>query len=356
MSNLPTLKWGIIGAGQISGCFVSDLILDRPDARALHDIIVVGSRSLSKSQGFIAEHLSNSQTRAAGSYESVFEDEEVSAVYVGTIHTTHKELVLAAIAAGKHVLCEKPMALNRGDAERMIGAAREAGVFLMEAVWTRFFPIARELRRVVHEDLEIGEVHRCFADFGIAGFAEVEASHRVKDIRLGGGALLDIGVYSVTWARMAMDGGVGEKAQEMRTVGSQVIDEKEGVDYTTSAIITFPKTKGQAIISSTFWGAGTREILRVEGQAGVVRVFGKYASCPTRMVVSLNGKAEEEERVYEPEKVGFGYYWEADAVAEDIAAGRRENEIMPLQETVNVMEIMDTIRQQNGLVYPQERA
>lgn len=237
----------------------------------------------------------------------------------------------------------------------MIGAAREAGVFDGGGV-DAVFPIARELRRVVHEDLEIGEVHRCFADFGIAGFAEVEASHRVKDIRLGGGALLDIGVYSVTWARMAMDGGVGEKAQEMRTVGSQVIDEKEGVDYTTSAIITFPKTKGQAIISSTFWGAGTREILRVEGQAGVVRVFGKYASCPTRMVVSLNGKAEEEERVYEPEKVGFGYYWEADAVAEDIAAGRRENEIMPLQETVNVMEIMDTIRQQNGLVYPQERA
>lgn len=354
MTNIPTLKWGIIGAGQISGCFVSDLTLSRADARARHEIIVVGSRSLSKSQDFIAEHLSNSQTRAAGSYESVFEDAEVDVVYIGTIHTTHKELALAAIAAGKNVLCEKPMALNRADTETMIRAAREAGVFLMEAVWTRFFPIARELRRIVHLDKEIGEVHRCFADFGIAGFAEVEASHRVKDIELGGGALLDIGVYSVTWARMAMDGEVGEKAEEMRTVGSQVIDEKEGVDYTTSAIITFPKKKGQAIISSTFWGAGTREILRVEGDGGVVRVFGKYASCPTRMVVLLNG--EEEERVYEPEKVGFGYYWEADAVAEDIAAGRKENEIMPLQETVNVMEIMDTIRRQNGLVYPQERA
>lgn len=351
--SIPTLRWGILGAGSISAAFATDLEIKRLEAKANHELVAVAARNLQSAQDFISEHL-KSKPKAYGSYAELYADKNVDIIYIGTIHTFHKQTALDAIAAGKHVLCEKPMALNKKDTLEIIDAAKKKGVFLMEAVWTRFFPIVQTLKKLVHEDKVIGEIHRSFVDFAIKDFDDLPADHRLKDAQLGGGALLDIGIYCVTWARLVMDPNVGNKALKTTVVSSQVIDEKDKVDYTTSAILTFPETKAQSIISCSLWGNLSREIIRIEGKTGVILVYGKYASCPTKIVVSYYDPQKTEE-IFEPFKDGYGYYWEADACALDIQAGKTEDDIMPLSETLNVFDIMDTIRHQNNMVYPQEK-
>lgn len=351
-SSRPTLRWAIVGAGSISAKFAGDLEIDRPDAKANHKIVAVGSSSLERSEKWIADNIKKNKPKAYGSYSEVFADKDVDIVYIGTIHTLHKQPTLDAIAAGKHVLCEKPMALNGKDTLEMIEAAKKKGVYLMEAVWTRFFPLVDTFKKLVHEDKVIGDVHRSFIDFAIKDFDELPSTHRLKDLRSGGGALLDIGMYSITWARLGMDPNVGDKALKMSTVASQVL--VDGVDATTSAIITFPETRAQAILSCTFWGNISREIIRVEGKLGKITVFGKFASCPTKVVVQYNDPSKPDE-VYEPHKDGFGYYWEADAAALDIQQGKLESSIMPWKESLLVFDIMDNIRKESGLVYEQEK-
>lgn len=352
--SLPVLRWGIIGAGSISSKFVGDLEIDRgADAKATHKITAIGSSSISKAEAFISSNIKNNTPKPYASYDEVFADENVDIVYIGTPHPFHKDIALRAIKAGKHVLCEKPMTLNYKDSKELIEAAKQHKVYLMEAVWTRFFPIVQTFKKLVHEDKIVGEVHRAFTDFAIKDFDLLPSTHRLKDVNLGGGALLDIGIYAITWARLGLDPNVGKKALKWTCSSSQVI--VDGVDATTSAILTYPETQSQAIISCSFWGNISREIIRVEGKLGKVVVYGKFASCPTKIIVTFDDP-EKQEIVVEPPKKGFGYYWEADAAAIDIANGKLENEeIMPWDETLLMFEIMDGIRKQGGLVYPQEK-
>ncbi|VVT53531.1 uncharacterized protein SAPINGB_P003620 [Magnusiomyces paraingens] len=354
MSNtLPTLRWGIIGAGSISGKFVGDLEIDRSSyAKANHQIVAVGSSSVEKAEQFIFKNLRKNSPKAYGSYSELFKDPNVDIVYIGTPHPFHKQPALDAINAGKHVLCEKPMTLNYKDAKDLIDAATKKKVFLMEAVWTRFFPIVETFKDLVHNKKIVGDIHRAFIDFAIKDFDELPSNHRLKDINLGGGALLDIGIYSITWARLGLDPNVGKKALKLNVVSSSVMD--AGVDAISSAIITYPEIKAQAILSSSFWGNTSREIIRLEGKLGKITVFGKYASCPTKIKITFDD-SEKEDITIEPPKDGFGYHYEADAVALDIANGKLEDDIMPLDETLLIFKIMDKIREQCGLVYPQEK-
>lgn len=353
-SKLPSLRWGIIGAGSISGKFVGDLEIDRNSyAKANHQIVAIGSSSVSKAEQFISKNIKINKPKAYGTYAELFADPNVDIVYIGTPHPFHKKPALDAINAGKHVLCEKPMTLNYGDTKELIEAAQKKKVFLMEAVWTRFFPIVETFKDLVHNQKIVGDVHRAFIDFAIKDFDELPSQHRLKDINLGGGALLDIGIYSITWARLGLDPNVGERALKTSVVSSQVL--VNGVDAITSAIISYPETRSQAILSSSLWGNPSREIIRVEGKLGKVTVFGKFASCPTKIIVTFYDTSKQE-IVIEPHKDGFGYHYEADAVAIDIANGKLQNEnIMPWSETLLMFKIMDQIRKENGLIYPQEK-
>lgn len=288
-----------------------------------------------------------------GSYEGVYNDPNVQAVYIGTPHTVHKTNALDAIAAGKHVLCEKPFTLNARDAQEIFDAAEKKGVFVMEAVWTRFFPLVKEMKRLLHEEKIIGDIHRSFAEYAILDFDTMDPAFRLKNPELGGGALLDIGIYTITWTRLALDANVGKKAAKSDWLSTQIVS--EGVDALSAGIATYPETKAHGMWSCALYDNHSRQVIRIEGKLGNLIVMGKHHSCPQWFYVEFHDKTKETIR-FEPKKLGFGFYWEADAVAQDVANGKLENEeTMPWAETLAVMNIMDGARKSSGLVYPMEK-
>lgn len=354
----PTLRWGIISTGMISSWFVTDLLIPRHDAKATHIIQSIGSSSLEKGKAFAAQYLPSVTPAPTiyGSYEEVYADPNVDAVYIGTPHAFHKKNCLDAIAAGKNVLCEKAFTLNATEAREVFAAAKKKGVFVMEAMWTRFFPLVQTLQKVVHDEKAIGKVQRVFCDFSQdQKLGEKGPDSRLMNLSLGASSLLDIGIYSLTWGLLGLEtsllGGTrGEVAEKPGVVASASL--LEGVDVATSVILQY--ADGRQGIVTTHAGMGIRtgaSFCRIEGSEGIVLVDGPAAPVPESFTVVKPGA---EDRKIAVERVGKGFYWEADAVAGDIAAGRTESEVMSWAETVRVLELMDEARKQGGIVFPQD--
>jgi predicted dehydrogenase len=223
---LPTLRWGIIATGAISTAFVKDLILTRPDAKAHHLITVIGSSSREKGDAFVKEHLPNitpSPTVYEG-YAGVCTDSNVDIVYIGTPNSFHKQNCIDAINARKHVLCEKAFALNAGEAREVFDLAEKEGVFIMEGMWTRFFPLTLRLQHLIHGEKVIGDVLRVFADFSRNHELEGKGMEsRLKNPALGAGSLLNLGVYSLTWALLVLDAKSGQEAEQVNVKGVQTL-------------------------------------------------------------------------------------------------------------------------------------
>lgn len=352
---LPTLRWGIIGAGAISSLFTQDLVLSRPSAKAQHTITAIGSSSVSKGLKFVQSNLPNTHPvpKLYSTYDQVYHDPNVDIVYIGTPHAFHKSQCLAAISAGKHVLCEKAFTLNARDARDVFAAASEKGVFVMEAMWTRFFPLTLELQRLLHEQKVIGVVVRVFTDFGREqDVLSKDTDSRLRNVELGAGSLLNIGIYSVTWGLLAIeDQARSGEDDEMQIKAVQTL--QEGVDVASTVILYWPKTGQQAICTSTSsFKNPSREFCRIEGTKGHIIIEGDCASCPDAFTVYTKGKKEGEGHEYPVP--GAGLFWEADAVALDIAAGRKEDRVMPWEETVRIMDILDEVRSQGGARFPQD--
>ncbi|KAJ5369432.1 dimeric dihydrodiol dehydrogenase [Penicillium cosmopolitanum] len=350
--NLPTLRWGVIATGMISSWFVKDLVLDRPDAKAHHTIEAIGSSSQEKGQTFAQEYCPHESTTIYGSYEEVYTDPSVDIVYIGTPHAFHLRNCLDAIAHGKHVLCEKAFTLNASQAREVFAAAKDRGVFVMEAMWIRFHPLTRALQVKIHEDNVIGRVQRVFCDFSLdMDIDSLPDDSRLKNPALGAGSLLDIGIYSLTWALLAADPNVGGKAHVPGILASQKLS--NGADVATAAILGYPSGI-QAIVTSSLSFATAPQFCRIEGTEGFIIVQGPGTSAPERFTVHLktpSGDTAAEGITFSFNKPGMGFYWEADAVAVDISEGRIENDIMPWAETIRVLEILDEIRRQGGARY-----
>ncbi|KAH7068343.1 dimeric dihydrodiol dehydrogenase [Paraphoma chrysanthemicola] len=358
-SELPTLRWGIVATGLISSWFVSDLVLSRHDAKAKHVIQAIGSSSIEKGQSFAKKLIPSLSPTIYSSYSEVYTDPSVDIVYIGTPHAFHARNCLDAIAAGKHVLCEKPFALTAFETEKVFSAAAKRGVFVMEAMWTRFYPLMRTLQSVIHEEKLIGEVRRVFCDFSLD--MDIEAlppDSRLKNPALGAGSLLDIGIYSLTWGLVALDRAIGKEAHKPRVIAAQTLS--HDIDVASSMILLFP-TGAQAILTSSLWSRTDSNFCKIEGTEGQIVVSGPGSSAPDMFVVysksgnnASNVGTADTGKIYKFEKPGHGFYFEADAVALDIAAGRTENTIMPWAETVRIMQLLDEVRQQGGARFPQD--
>ena len=185
------IRWGILATGAIATQFVSDLRL-LPDA----EVVAVGSRTTTAAEAFAARH---GIPRAYGSWQELAADPDLDVIYVATPHSAHFEATMTCLAAGRATLTEKPFTLDLATAQCLVSTARDAGVFLMEAMWTRCFPAIRQLNKLI-ADGAIGEVTNVQAAFGLAG--PFPATSRLVDPTLGGGALLDLGVYPVTIAHL----------------------------------------------------------------------------------------------------------------------------------------------------------
>jgi predicted dehydrogenase len=325
------VRWGILGTGAIARQFVRGL-RSLPEA----EVFAVGSRSEASASKFADNR--NIPRRHAG-YHGLASDPDVDVVYIATPHPFHAENATLCLEAGKPVLCEKPFSVNAAEAERVVGLAREKGIFLMEGMWTRFFPLMEEVRRLVSTGV-LGEVRMLNVDFGFR--AEADPASRLFDPGLGGGALLDVGVYCVSFASMVL--GPPTRAVGLPHLGDTGVDEQ--------ASIILEHEGGRLANLSVGIRTTTPQEATIMGTEGYVRIHHPWWR-PSLMTISRPG---EEDETIEAPVAGNGFNYEAAEVMRCLEAGKTESNIMPLDETIAVLRTMDGIREAWGLRYPGEEA
>jgi predicted dehydrogenase len=298
------------------------------------EVLAVGSRSRASAQEFADKR---SIPRRHASYDDLASDPDVDVVYIATPHPLHAENATLCLRAGKAVLCEKPFSVNAAEAERVVKLARERGLFIMEGMWTRFFPLMEEVRRLTSEGA-IGEVRMLNVDFGFR--AGLDPASRLFDPKLGGGALLDVGVYCVSLASMIL-------GQPSGSVGLSHLG-KTGVDEQASIVLEHEG--GRLANLSIGIRTTTPQEATIMGTEGYVRIHAPWWR-PKSMTIYRPG--EESETVDAPVS-GNGFNYEAAEVMRCLETGKTESDVMPLDETISVMRTMDRIRATWGLRYPGE--
>ncbi|MDR1824788.1 MAG: Gfo/Idh/MocA family oxidoreductase [Bifidobacteriaceae bacterium] len=324
----PVLRWGVIGAGGIADTVITNL-----QAATRQELVAVGARSAERAQAFADKF---GAARAYGSYEELVADDQVQVVYVATTHNTHYPAAKLALEAGKHVLMEKAFTVNQREAAELAELAAARGLFLMEAMWTRFLPHMVELRERVAAGV-IGDPLYFSADFGFRN--EFDPDTRFYSPELGGGALLDRGIYPISAAVSLF--GLPEAVVSAATLAPS------GVDAQFCAILDYPSKGAQAVVESAL-NVTTPQAALLAGSAGMVKLPAPFWA-PTALEIAVEGKEPE---VWRYQTVGRGYEYQIAEVARRVAAGETESPVMPVAETVAIMGLMDTIRAQCGITLP----
>ena len=298
------------------------------------EVFAVGSRSEASAAEFADKR---NIPRRHASYEGLAADPEVDVVYIATPHPFHAENAELCLQAGKAVLCEKPFCVNAAEAERVVELAREKGLFIMEGMWTRFFPLMEEVRRLLSEGA-IGEVRMLNVDFGF--MADLDPASRLFDRKLGGGSLLDVGVYCVSFASMVLGRPSG-------FVGLPHLGET-GVDEQASVVLEHEG--GRLANLSIGVRTNTPQEATIMGTEAYIRIHAPWWR-PQSMTISRPGTEDE---IVEAPVSGNGFNYEAAEVMRCLEAGKMESDVMPLDETLSVLKTMDGIRAEWGLRYPGE--
>jgi predicted dehydrogenase len=320
-------RWGIAATGHIAGRFATGL------QEVGADLVAVGSRDQGRADAFADEF---GIPRRHGSYEDLAADPAVDVVYVATPHVRHAADTLLFLSAGKHVLCEKPFALNRAEADVMVDAARAAGLFLMDAVWSRCLPSYRMLREVLAAG-HIGSPLIVDADLGMV--VPFDPRHRLYDIEVGGGATLDLGVYPVQLVSLVL--GPPDRVHGTGHIGPT------GVDELMAA--TLHHADGSLGVVRGAITAPVACDARITGTEGWVTI-GRRMHMPPFLDVTAGGSTERIDVAHE----GEGLRFEAVEVERCLAEGRIESPLMPLAETLTIMSSLDAIRAGIGMTYPGE--
>ncbi|UQA57592.1 Gfo/Idh/MocA family protein [Polyangium aurulentum] len=326
---MKKIRWGILGTGRVAGLFAEGLA--RVDNA---EITAVGSRTQASADAFGDRF---GVPRRFASYEGLARCPDVDVVYVSTPHVHHHPNTLLCLRAGKHVVCEKPFTLDARQARELVACARERGLFLMEAMWTRFFPVMERVRSILRAGT-IGEVRMLLADFGFS--APFDPAGRLFDPALGGGALLDVGVYTVSLASMVL--GRPSRIAGLAHIG------QTGVDEQSAFILGYPE--GQLAVLSAAIRTATPRGATLVGTRGQIEIPMPFWS-PPLMILRVEGQPEE--RIELPH-AGNGYDYMAAEVVRCLLAGALESDRMPLDESVAIMETLDAIRAQWGLRHPGE--
>ena len=323
------VRWGILATGRIAGVFARGL------ADAGSDLVAAGSRRQETADAFGDEFR---VPRRHASYEALAADPEVDVVYVSSPHPMHCENTLLLLEHGKAVLCEKPFTINAAEARRVIVEARRRQLFLMEAMWTRYIPAVARVRELIAAGA-VGEPRMVQADFGFR--AHLNPEGRLFNPDLGGGALLDIGIYVLSLASMVF-------GPRPRDVASTAHLGETGVDEQAGMTLRWPG--GELAVLSCAVRTSTPGEARIFGTEGSLLLHSPFFKCST---LTLK-RGDEEERLEIPVE-GNGYNYQALEVERCLREGRLESETMPLDESLALMELMDRLRAQWGLVYPTER-
>jgi len=312
------LRWGVIGAGGIAAVFAADLELTDSGR-----VVAVGSRDLARAEAF-ADRFAIPNRH--GSYEALVADGDVDAVYVATPHPMHRADAELALRAGKPVLLEKPFTVTAAQARELVALARERGLFLMEAMWTRFLPHVARIRELLAEGA-LGEIVTVIADHG-QWFAE-DREHRLFAPELAGGALLDLGVYPVAFASMVL----GQPTEIL----SMVTPAFTGVDGQTSMLLGYA-SGAHAVLTCTL-AAKSPTRAAIVGTRARIEVEGDFYA-PSRFTLTSR---DGEQVSFDGSREGRGLRFEADEVARCLREGLLESPLMPLDESVAIMETMEAV-------------
>lgn len=355
-----TLKWGIMATGGIAQKFVSDLLQD-PELRGTtdvaHEVVAVASSTSKDRAAAFASQFGLSNAATYGNLEEFVKDQNIDIVYVASPHSHHYRHALLALRAGKNVLCEKAFTVNAKQVEHLIETARQNKVYLMEAVWTRFFPIVKILQQQLFDERVIGAVKRVKTDLSIDFSGEAD-THRMRDPKLAGGALLDLGPYMLVWQFLCGYQDPANKGQAPRVAGAHMTFTNLHVDETSSVLLDFPGSGAQGLgtCSQAVFSANDSAAI-IEGETGYV-VLDNPPYAPQGFSVWTRGpdnKFALKERVREliPEGA-VGLFWEADECARNIRAGRLESPTYPLAESLAVQRVFDEMRRLNNFVFSDE--
>jgi len=321
---MKELKWGILGPGKIARSFADDLAL--VEGATLHG---VASRSLERAETFAEAYQVES---AYGNYDALIQDSEIDILYIATPHDSHMEYAIKAMKAGKHVLCEKPLAVNSVQVEKMIAVSREQNVFLMEALWSRFNPSIIDVLTKLKAG-EIGEIKYVNVDFSVGRNFAPES--RMLNMELAGGSLLDMGIYPVFLSYMifGMPENILATAQFHET----------GADIQTSAILQYQK--GVAHILSGFL-SDSEMIAKIHGETGRINIHRRWHEAQSYEIIK-----EDNSEVFNLPTIGRGYSYEIKESMSCIAQGLIESSRWSHKNSLELISILDEIRESIGLKY-----
>jgi len=321
------LRWGIIGLGNIANTFANDLNLIEG-----HSLQAVASRSATKACNFADTHGAHN---AYGSYRELLDDAQVDIVYIATPHNSHMQLGVDAMSNGKHVLCEKPLGVSHRQVQDLIAASTMYDRFLMEALWTRFNPAFVDVLRVIKEGV-IGDVTFINADFCF--HREVDLQKRLFNPDLAGGALLDVGIYPLFLSYMILG-----YPDEMK---ASSIKHANGIDLQTSMILDYKSAHASlncGLISNS------EMIAKINGTKGSIHIDERWHEAQGYTLIKDNEKTH-----YDIPKIGKGYGHEIMECDECISNGQIESSKWSHDDSLQLISMMDTLRQSNGIIYPFE--
>lgn len=333
MNVIKKLNWGVIGAGIIAGKMAEALKIN-PDSF----LYAVASKDIAKATAFAKAH----NVGYAFSYEEIVHCDEIDIIYVATTHNFHFENAKLALENGNHVLIEKPFTVNAKEARQLANLATEKNLFLMEAIWTRFLPSIKLLKKHIQDGV-IGEVKQINISFG--GFVLPQYEQRLKDPALAGGVTLDMGIYPISFVCYLL----GELPAEIKSMTRL---SETGVDEISNYLFRFPSGCFASI--STSFNIKMKNSAALYGQNGFIE-FPQFQTGEQFTINVHNGTNDiiASREVLEKNH-NNGFIYQVEEVARCIKANKLESEIIPLSETIAIMEVMDKMRNEWGFVYPFE--
>ncbi len=321
------IHWGILGLGKIAHKFAQDLIM-APEAK----LLAAGSRSADKAAAFARDF---GEVRAYSSYEDLVNDPDLDIIYIATPHALHFENTMMCLHAGKSVLCEKPIALNAQQAEQMVALAREKNLFLMEGIWTRFIPATQKVLDLLSDEA-IGEIHYMKSDFGFRVSAPPES--RLMDPKLGGGALLDIGIYPLYLSLLLL-------GKPERMTAEAIINDR-GIDVYCAMIGLFTGNV-KSVMEASFLSNTSTEAF-IYGSKGFIKMKSQFHNC--RDIEVTNYETNTTEGYHFP-ITGNGYFHEIEHVNQCLQQGKMESDLLPHSMSLSLIQHLDKIREMIGLNY-----
>ncbi len=325
---MRNFSWGILGPGGIARAFAKDLTFLEG-----HTIGAVGSRSLNNAQVFAKDFGGT----AYGSYEELVNDSTIDAIYIATPHPAHHDNVILALNAGKPVLCEKPFAVNAAEAQAMVDAASHNKVALMEAMWARFLPHYAKVREIIASGV-LGPILSIHADHG-QRLADQNIP-RLVDPHLAGGALLDLGIYPISFAHMILG--------NPQSIKSTAVMTDKGVDAQTSMIFTYDNGAQSVLTTTMIEQTPCRAV--VAGLHGWLEIDRTFYNPASMRVILNDGSVTQYPSTY----TGHGLREQAESFKRLVQSGKLESEILSWQDTIVIMKTMAAVREQIGLKYPFE--